>query len=83
MPLIAASERVIYKRCIVEAKLSVRDFKLTEQRDAIGDLQHMGTGTVIVTYKPKWITRRYRAGVAPSWPVEFERELKMNKFKTQ
>ena len=90
--MINESELEDFEQCIIEADLYVSDFKLTEQRDAPGDIQHMGTGTVTVTYSPPTsaatstptrIARTYRAGVVPTWPVEFERELKMNIFKTQ
>jgi len=87
------SELEDFEQCIIEADLYVSDFKLTEQRDAPGDIQHMGTGTVTVTYTPPTsaarrstptgISRTYRAGVVPTWPVEFERELKLNIFKTR
>ena len=91
--MITESELEDFEQCIIEADLYVSDFKLTEQRDAPGDIQHMGTGTVTVTYSPPTsasprstptgIARTYRAGVVPTWAVEFERELKLNIFKTQ
>ena len=91
--MINESELEDFEQCIIEADLYVSDFKLTEQRDAPGDIQHMGTGTVTVTYTPPTsaarrstptgISRTYRAGVVPTWPVEFERELKLNIFKTR
>ncbi len=91
--MINESELKDFEQCIIEADLYVSDFKLTEQRDAPGDIQHMGTGTVTVTYTPPTsaarrstptgISRTYRAGVVPTWPVEFERELKLNIFKTR
>ena len=90
MSLITDSEREDFKRSIVEADLFVDDFKLTEQKDADG---YFRTGTVTVTYSPPIsaaptstptrIVRTYRAGVVPTWAVEFERELKLNIFKTQ
>ncbi len=94
MSLITDSEREDFKRCIVEADLFVDDFKLTEQKDADGPKDgYFRTGTITVryspptsaapTYKPTGIARTYRAGVVPTWPVEFERELKANIFKTQ
>ena len=90
--MINESELEDFEQCIIEADLYVSDFKLTEQRDAPGDIQHMGTGTVTVTYSPPTsaaastptrIARTYRAGVVPTWLVEFERELEMNIFKTR
>ena len=94
MSLITDSEREDFNRCIVEADLFVNDFKLTEQKDADGPKDgHFRTGTVTVTYSPptsaaptstlREIVRTYRAGVVPTWAVEFERELKLNIFKTQ
>jgi hypothetical protein len=94
MSLITDSEREDFKRCIVEADLFVEDFKLTEQKDADGPKDgYFRTGTVTVTYSPPTsaaptstpteIVRIYRAGVFPPWPVEFERELKLNAFKTR
>ena len=94
MSLITDSEREDFKRCIVEADLFVDDFKLTEQKDADGPKDgYFRTGTVTVTYSPPTsaastnmptaIVRTYRAGVVPAWPVEFERELKLNAFKTR
>ncbi len=94
MSLITDIEREDFKRCIVEADLFVNDFKLTEQKDADGPKDgYFRTGTVTVTYSPPTsasprstptgIARTYRAGVVPSWAVEFERELKRNIFKTQ
>ena len=83
MPLILGSELVLYSRCILEAKLNVADFEMNKERDAAGAIQQMGTGTVTVTYKPTGIARHYRDGVFPPPHLEFERELKMNIFKTQ
>ncbi len=94
MSLITDSEREHFKRCIVEDDLFVDDFKLTEQKDADGPKDgYFRTGTVTVTYSPPIsaaptstptrIVRTYRAGVVPTWAVEFERELKLNIFKTQ
>ncbi len=94
MSLITDSEREDFKRCIVEADLFVDDFKLAEQKDADGPKDgYFRTGTVTVRYSPPTsasprstptgIARTYHAGVVPSWAVEFERELKLNIFKTQ
>ncbi len=83
MPLILGSELVPYNRCILEAKLNVADFEMNKERDAPGAIQQMGIGTVTVTYKPTEIARHYRDGVVPPPHVKFERELKMNIFKTQ
>ncbi len=85
MPLILGSELVPYNRCILEAKLNVADFEMNKERDAAGAKQQMGTGTgtVTVTYKPTGIARHYRDGVVPPPHLEFERELKMNIFKTR
>jgi len=41
------------------------------------------TGKVTVTYKPTGIARHYRDGVVPPPHVKFERELKMDEFKTR
>ena len=93
MPLILGSERALFDRYIVEAQLNVDDFKVSKETDAPGDMQQMGTGTVTVAYTPPTsaattsmpteIARHYREGVVPPPHVEFERELKMNIFKTR
>ena len=94
MSLITDSEREDFKRCIVEADLFADDFKLAEQKDAGGPKDgYFRTGTVTVTYTPPTsaaprstptgIARTYRAGVVPTWAVEFERDLKLNIFKTR
>ncbi len=83
MPLILGSELVLYTRCILEAKLNVTDFEIDKERDAPGPIKQMGTGTVTVTYMPTGIARHYRDGVFPPPHLEFERELKMNIFKTR
>ncbi len=83
MSLILGSERVLYNRCILEAKLNVDDFEITEERDAPAATPHMGTGTVTVTYKPTGIARHYRDGVFPSTHLKFERALKMHIFDTR
>ena len=93
MSLILGSERALFDRYMVEAELNVDDFDITKESDAPGDTQQMGTGTVTVAYtpttlaattsKPTEIVRRYRDGVVPPPHVEFERELKMNIFKTR
>ena len=71
------------EQCIIEANLNVDDFGVTKEKDAPGAIQQMGTGTVTVLYEPTGIARHYRDGVVPPLTVEFERELKMNIFKTQ
>ncbi len=83
MPLILGSELVLYSRCILEAKLNVADFEINKETDAAGAIQQMGTGTVTVTYKPTGIARHCREGKFPPPHLEFERELKMNIFKTR
>ena len=83
MSLILGSERALFHRCIDEAKLNVDAFEIAKESDAPGAIQQMGTGMVTVTYKPTEISRHYRDGVVPPPYVEFERELKMNIFKTQ
>lgn len=93
MPLILGSERALFDRYIVEAELNVDEFEITKESDAPGDTQQMGTGTVTVAYMPPTsaaarktpteIVRHYRNGVVPPPHAEFERELKMNIFKTR
>ncbi len=93
MPLILGSERALFDRYIVEAELNVDEFEITKESDAPGDTQQMGTGTVTVAYTPPTsaaatrtpteIVRHYRNGVVPPPHAEFERELKMNIFKTR
>ncbi len=85
---ILGSERILYNRCIWEAKLNVDDFEITVERDAPGtkgksSKGYTGTSTVTVTYKPTGITHHYRGGVIP-WPyVKFERELNLNEYHTR
>lgn len=93
MSLILGSERALFDRCIVEADLTVDDFKITKETDAPGVMRQVGTGTVTVTYTPPTsaaatstpteIARHYRDGVVPPPYAEFERELKLNIFKTR
>ncbi len=83
MPLILDSELELYIRCVLEAKLNVTDFEMNKETDAPGAIQQMGTSTVTVTYKPTGIARHYRDGKFPPPHLEFERELKMNIFKTR
>ncbi len=83
MSLILGSERKLFDRHIVEADLNVDDFEITKETDAPGTTKLIGTGAVTVIYKPTEIVRHYRDGVAPPPHVEFERELKMNIFKTR
>ncbi len=82
MSLILGSERKLFDRHIVEADLNVDDFEITKEIDAPGTKKLIGTGKVTVTYKPTGISRHYRDGVFPPPHVEFERELKKDKFKT-
>ena len=83
MALILGSERALFDRHIVAADLNVDDFKITKESDAPGTTKLIGTGKVTVIYKPTGIARHYRDGVVPPPYVEFERELKMNTFKTR
>ena len=83
MSLILGRERALFDRHIVETDLSVDDFEITKERDAPGATKLIGTGRVTVTYMPTGIARHYRDGVVPPPFAEFERELKMNKFKTR
>ncbi len=82
MSLILGSERKLFDRHIVEADLDVDDFEITKERDAPGTTKLIGTGKVTVVYKPTGITRHYRDGIVPPPPVEFDRELKKDIFKT-
>ena len=82
MSLILGSERALFDRHIVEADLNVDDFEITKESELPGaPRQQMGTGWVIVIYKPTGIKRQYRDGVFPPPHVEFERELKKDMFK--
>ncbi len=81
MSLILGSERKLFDRHIVAAKLNVDDFEITKERDAPETTMLIGTGTVTVTYKPTGIARHYRDGVYPPPLLEFERELKKDMFK--
>ena len=83
MSLILGSERKLFDRHIVEADLSVDDFEITKETDAPGITMLIGTGKVMVTYKPTGVVRHYRDGIVPPPHVEFERELKKDLFKTR
>jgi len=87
MSLILGSERALFDRHIVEADLDVDDFEITLERVTPGSkekssMAHVGTGTVAVTYKPTEIARHYRYNVVLPPHDQFDRELKMNLFKT-
>ena len=82
MSLILGSERSLFDRYIIAAKLNVDDFGITKERDAPGTTKLIGIGKVTVIYKPTGIERHYRDGIFPPPHVEFERELKKGKFKT-
>ena len=81
MSLILGSERSLFDRYIIEAKLNVDDFEITKERDAPGTTKLIGTGKVTAIYKPTEISSHYRDGVFPPPHVEFERELKKDMFK--
>ncbi len=88
MSLILGSERALFDRHIVEADLNVDDFEITLERDAPETKRKdsfggAGTGTITVTYKPTDISRKYRYGVVLPPHDQFDRELKMNLFKTR
>ena len=83
MSLILGSERSLFDRYIVKAELNIDDFEITKERDAPGTTKLVSTGKVTVTYEPTGIARHYRGGVFPPPHVEFERELKMDLFRTQ
>ncbi len=78
------SELEDLNRCVVEAELSVDDFKLTEQLDPDGPKEgYFPTGTVTMTYTPTGVARSYDAGGGSSWSAKFERDLNLNIFKTR
>ncbi len=84
MALITDSERGELGRCIVDAKLRVDNFELTEQRDAGEPKEgYFPTGTVTVTYKPTGIARDYYGGHVSTWTAEFDFDLNRNVFQTQ
>ncbi len=83
MSLILGSERKLFERHIVEADLNVDDFEITKETDGPGTRMLIGTGKVMVIYKPTGIARHYRDGVFPPPRLEFERELKKDLFKTR
>ena len=85
MPLMHASERVLFDRVIVEAELDVDDFEITKEKELPGvPPQQVGTGWIIVLYKPTGIKCQYRDGVVPSaYDGVFPRDLRMNTFKTR
>ena len=81
-------DRTHFDRVIVEAELNVDDFEISLKRDSpevkrTDSLPDAGTGTIKVTYSPTGISSHYRYSVVPPGHFQFERELKMNIFKTQ
>ncbi len=87
MSQILGSERLIYNRVIVAAKLNVDAFEITKEEDVPGtkgkgSLREAGTGTIKVTYKPSGISSHYRDGVVPPPWLRFDLDLKGNLFKT-
>jgi len=88
MSQILGSERALYNRVIVEAKLNVDAFEITKEEDVPrtegkGSLGDAGTGTIKVTYKPTSVSTHYRDGVVPPPWLQFDLDLKGNLFKTQ
>ncbi len=79
---IFGSQRALFDKAIVEAKLNIDDFEITKEKDTPGATKPIGTGMVTVTYKPTGVARHYRDGVFPPPHVNFERELMLNIFKT-
>ncbi len=78
------SELQDLKWCIVEAELSVDDFKLAEQLDPDGPKEgYFPAGTVTMTYTPTGVARSYDAGGVSTWTAKFERDLNLNIFKTR
>ncbi len=83
MSLIFGSERAHFDWHIVAADLNVDDFEIIEERELPGTpAQRLGTGWLIVLYKPTGIKRHYRGGVFPPPHCKFKRALEMNEFKT-
>ena len=85
---ILGSERALFDRHIAEVDFNVDDFEVTLERDTPGSkekssMAHVGTGKVTVTYKPTEIARHYRYNVVLPPHDQFDRELKMNLFKTR
>ncbi len=85
MSVILGSERALFDRHIVEAKLNVDDFEITKESELPGaPPQQMGTGWIIVVYKPTGIKRHYREGVVSApHDGEFPLDPKTNIFKTR
>ncbi len=88
MSQILGSERALYNRVIVEAKLNVDAFEITKEEDipgtkGKGSLGDAGTRTIKVTYKPTSVSTHYRDGVVPPPWLQFDLDLKGNLFKTQ
>ena len=87
MSMVKGSKLAPFHRVIVEAELNVDAFEITKEEDVPGtkgqgSLSHAGTGTVTVTYKPTEIAHHYRDGVVPPAYLQFEKDLKLNLFKT-
>ena len=80
--MITESDLEDFEQCIIEANLFVDDFKLTEQTDA-PDTKEVTPWTVMVTYTPTGAARSYQAEPVSTWPDEFQRDLKLNKFQTR
>ncbi len=80
-------DRTHFDRVIVEAELKIGDFEINLERDIPegkekNEMGWRGTGTITVNYSPTGISSCYRYNVVPPGHFQFERELKMNLFKT-
>ncbi len=88
MPLFPDMDRRHFDQVIVEFDLDIDDFEISLERDSpevkrTDSLPDAGTGMVTVVYKPTELSRKYRYSVVPSAEVQFERELRMDLFKTR
>jgi len=87
MPKFPDFDRRHFDQVIVEAELNIDDFEISLERDIPegkekNEMGEAGTGTITVTYSPTGISSCYRYNVVPPGHFQFERELKMNLFKT-
>ncbi len=88
MPLFPDMDRRHFDQVIVEFDLDIDDFEISLERDSpevkrTDSLPDAGTGMVTVVYKPTELSRKYRYSLLPSAEVQFERELRMDLFKTR
>jgi hypothetical protein len=81
MALLDESERLDFWATVVSAGYSKEDFNLKEIEGKPTDIgTYAITGTVIVERTSTCVSRRYSAGHATTWLVDFDAELRGHIF---